>query len=258
VFEFDLVTLFGWRALLLHGDPPVWDRWRWLKRHLRQGSVRTLDAGCGNGVFSFYAASVGNQVIGLTTQRSERERAEVRAKRLGEHRIQFCLTDLRALADRKADLGTFDQVICLETLEHIVSDARVLTELASMLNPGGTLLLTSPSVSHHALYGEEREPTLEEDGSHVRYGYSLPHLRQMVEAAGLAVTHEAYVSGVISQTLTSITSRLSEHVGARLAWLLTLPLRPLVSADRRLTDRLGRPYLSLAVCGELRTGAPHA
>ncbi|MGH7934815.1 MAG: hypothetical protein ACREQN_16860, partial [Candidatus Binataceae bacterium] len=61
-----LVRLLGWRATVLHGDPMTLDRWRWLKRHLRAGRLRTLDAGCGSGAFTMYAAKIGNEAVGIT------------------------------------------------------------------------------------------------------------------------------------------------------------------------------------------------
>jgi hypothetical protein len=31
-----LVQLFGWKATVFHGDPGVWSRYQWLKKHLRR------------------------------------------------------------------------------------------------------------------------------------------------------------------------------------------------------------------------------
>ena len=53
-----LVRALGWRAVLLYHDPVAFDRWLWIRRRLLPGPVRTLDAGCGNGAFAMYAASV--------------------------------------------------------------------------------------------------------------------------------------------------------------------------------------------------------
>ena len=53
----------GWPVTLRFGDPLVMDRWRWLKPRLASGGVRTFDAGCGNGCFSFAAAARGGEVI---------------------------------------------------------------------------------------------------------------------------------------------------------------------------------------------------
>jgi hypothetical protein len=37
-----LLRLVGWRALFLQGDPLVYDRFIWLRRHLRPGPLRAF------------------------------------------------------------------------------------------------------------------------------------------------------------------------------------------------------------------------
>jgi SAM-dependent methyltransferase len=59
-----LIKLFGWRAAILHGDPCAFARWIWLRKNLTPGHFRTLDAGCGSGAFTFYAAKIGRRKKG--------------------------------------------------------------------------------------------------------------------------------------------------------------------------------------------------
>src|SRR5450759_1000979 len=101
---------FGWKPLLIHGDPCVLDRWLWLRRHLRRGRVRTFDAGCGNGAFSIYAARCGNDVLAASFSPRERE----------EHR---------------ESLGRFDQIICFETIEHLSDDEGLVRSLGARASP---------------------------------------------------------------------------------------------------------------------------
>ncbi|HWX74799.1 MAG TPA: methyltransferase domain-containing protein, partial [Solirubrobacteraceae bacterium] len=180
-----LLRALGWRSLLIHGDPCVLDRWRWLRANLRRGEVRTLDAGCGNGVFSIYAARQGNEVLAASFSASELDSARRRANLLGVDGIDFRVLDLRELEERRAELGRFDQIICLETIEHMDDDAGLVRSLADLLEPGGRLLLSTPFDGHHPLYTEELNPSATEDGSHVRYGYSPEQLRELVDGAGL-------------------------------------------------------------------------
>jgi SAM-dependent methyltransferase len=42
--------------------------------------------------------------------------------------------------------GSVDAVICSETLEHIKQDAQAIKEIATVLRPGGVLLLTVPNL----------------------------------------------------------------------------------------------------------------
>jgi SAM-dependent methyltransferase len=246
------LRIFGWRLLLIQGDPAVLDRWIWLRRQLRHGPVRTFDAGCGNGAFSMYAASSGNRVVACSFSSDEQEAARARAHALGVRAIDFRLLDLRELEAHRASLGTFDQIICLETIEHLSDDLALVSSLGEMLEPGGQLLLTTPYDRHRPLYTEDPEPSGVEDGSHVRYGYSQEQLARVIEAAGLEVMHETFVTGVISQKLIDLMRRLTERIGLLPAWLVVLPARPFIVFDRLLTRALGYPYLCVALRGVKR------
>jgi SAM-dependent methyltransferase len=243
-----ILRILGWRLLLVTGDPCVLDRWLWLRRQLRSGPLRTLDAGAGNGAFSMYAARVGNRVVAASFSADELEQARSRAAALGVGGIDFRVLDLRELDARRASLGTFDQIVCLETIEHLRDDAGLVEGLAQMLEPGGRLLLTTPFDGHRPLYTEEQHPSPVEDGSHVRYGYSTRRLWDIAVGAGLQVQSEAFVSGFVSQKLTNLMRRLTERVGLLPAWLVVAPLRLGVILDAPLSRTLRYPYLSVALC----------
>lgn len=244
-----MLRVLGWRLLLVHGDPCVLDRWLWLRRHLRKGAVRTFDAGCGNGGFSIYAARSGNEVVAASFSPREQQDARRRAEMLGVRGIDFRTLDLRELEEHRPALGLFDQIICFETIEHVNDDEGLVRSLVSMLNPEGRLLLSTPFDGHRPLHSEELHPSTVEDGSHVRYGYSPERLRQIAQSAGLEVSSEGFVSGVVSQKLTDLMRRLTARLGRVVGWVIVLPLRPLVIVDRPLTRLLGYPYLSVALCG---------
>lgn len=247
-----MLRALGWRPLLIHGDPCVLDRWLWLRGQLRAGDARTFDAGSGNGGFSIYAARVGNEVVAASFSVEEQEAGRRRADLLGVSGIEFRKLDLRELDEHRDSLGLFDQIICFETIEHVLDDEHLVSSLAAMLEPGGQLLLTAPFDAHHPLYTEERHPSPVEDGSHVRYGYSQERLRQIAQDAGLEVQSEGFISGVVSQKLTNLMRRLTERLGGVAAWAIVLPLRPLVILDAPLTRLMGYPSLSVALTGVKR------
>jgi SAM-dependent methyltransferase len=243
-----MLRVFGWRPLLVTGDPCVLDRWLWLRSQLRPGPQRTFDAGCGNGAFSIYAAGAGNEVLAASFSEREQHDARRRAGVVGVEGIDFRVLDLREIERHRQALGEFDQIICFETIEHVLDDEGLVRSLAAMLRPGGRLLLTTPYAEHHPLFSEERAPSPVEDGSHVRYGYSQDRLRELVERAGMEVREESFVSGVVSQKVTDLMRRLTARVGRPAAWLAVLPLRALVLIDRPLTRLLRYPHLSAALC----------
>jgi len=242
-----LLRVFGWRFLLITGDPCVLDRWLWLRRHLRRGSVRTFDAGCGNGGFSIFSAQIGNEVVAASFSIEDQESARRRSETLGIKGIDFRVIDLREIDDHRAALGLFDQVICMETIEHVTDDEKLVNSLAAMLKPGGQILLSTPYDKHRPLFTEERDPSPVEDGSHVRFGYSRERLRGLVASAGLELASEGFISGVVSQKLTDLMRRLSARLGLMPAWLIMLPLRLLVVLDAPLSTVSRYPHLSVAL-----------
>lgn len=239
-----LVRALGWRALMIQGDPCVYDRYRWVRRRLAAGAGRTLDAGAGNGGFAIFAASIGNVSVGLSFDEGEMRDAERRAALCGIENVAFRVHDLR---DGPA-AGGFDQVICLEVAEHILDDDKLFRDVAAALRPGGRLLLTTPFARHRPLHGETLSET--EDGGHVRWGYSEARLRELCDGASLTPVSFGFLSGVVSQRLTNLQRRLRPFGSARLGWAAVFPLRLLQLVDRPLTSATRFPPLSIAMVAE--------
>lgn len=80
--------------------------------------------------------------------------------------------------------GEFDTVLYVNVLEHVADDQRELRLAADALKPGGALLVFGPALE--ALYSQ-----LDHKAGHYRR-YSLPHLRRIVEEAGLRVVSLRY------------------------------------------------------------------
>ena len=241
-----LIRLIGWRATVLHGDPTVYDRWRWLRRHLLSGSLRTLDAGCGSGAFTLYAAKIGNQAVGVSSDEANNRKARARADILRISTAAFVQSDLRQLDEIKAQLGHFDQIICLETIEHIRDDKKLLRDLSDLLKPGGRLLLTTPFEGCPPLRGDQLSQ--QEDGGHVRWGYTHQDIRELFDDCGLDTVVEEYASGVLSQQIVNLQRAIST-ISPLLGWVVTFPLRVCQCVDPAVTNMLKHPWLSVAMVG---------
>lgn len=239
-----LVRILGWHATVLHGDPCVFDRWLWLKKRLRPGPLRTLDAGCGSGAFTMYAARIGNDALGLSFDEHNNAAAAGRAQILRIPGARFTHVDLRELDRRLPSLGVFDQIICLETIEHILDDRKLAKNLSALLKPGGRLLLTTPYKHYRRLLGDRLSAT--EDGGHVRWGYTHGEMRALFAGQGLEVVEESYISGVVSQQLTNLM-RLLSCVHPYFAWIAVFPLRIFQVFDAPLTRALRYPPLGIGV-----------
>lgn len=242
-----LIKVFGWKAGIYQSDPTSYTRYRWLKEHLKPGPVRTLDAGCGSGTYSLLAASLGNEVIGLTDSEGDAEKARARA-RLCALDAKFEILDLRQLD--KHDLEPADQIIACEIIEHIINDRKLVKDLAAKLKPGGQLLLTTPYLHHHPYYGEWRmqTPGVECSAGHVRFGYTHQEIKEMFRGGGLELVCESYMAGFVSIQITNLFLILSK-LNVYGAWAATFPLRALQAIDEPVTRLLKYPHLTLGAVG---------
>lgn len=254
-----LVKALGFSATLIHGDTLVLDRWRWLRERLGPGEGKTLlDVGCGTGAFTIGAALRGYQAIGLSWDSRNQLVAQERASLCGAARAVFQVVDVRTLDQRQDFNNHFDVVICLETIEHILDDQKLLSDIARALKPGGRLFLTTPNIDYRAITASDNGPfSTYEDGWHVRKGYSEDRLRELAETAGFAVHEISWCSGFLSQKLTGLM-RVTSRTNHYLSWSLTFPLRILPPMfDKSITKMLGWPLYSICLSA-VKTSAVHS
>jgi len=243
-----LVKTLGFPATLIHGDTLVWDRWRWLKTRLRERRGRVLDVGCGSGAFTIGAARMGCEALGLSWDERNQRVAQERAAIVKTRGISFDVCDVRHLDSRPDLRCKFDVVICLETIEHILDDQKLINDMAGCLRNMGTLLITTPYKRFRAIGPQPDDGPLSilEDGGHVRRGYLDSDLRTLCTRAGLEVDEISYCSGFMSQKITYLL-RIGSKVSRLLAWLAILPLRILPLLDPALGRVLKWPDYSICL-----------
>jgi SAM-dependent methyltransferase len=156
-----------------------------LRRFWMSGPRDVLDAGSGNGYFSWFAYRSGARVVGINVDAAQVERA--RALLLGFRkadptRLRFEQANLYDLPNERR---SFDEIICFEVLEHLHRDAEVVREFYRILRPGGVLHLCCPNRLHprHQVEVLDRNET----GGHVRPGYTPQEFRGLLEPAGFAI-----------------------------------------------------------------------
>jgi SAM-dependent methyltransferase len=165
-----------WQRLPAELAPPDWElRRAFLLAEVRPGD-RTLDVGCGDGVFTAVLAEAGAKTVGIEVAEAALQRA--RARNPG---LDFLLASIGG--PLPLEDNAFDLVWSSEVIEHVADTARWLSELRRVLAPGGRLLLTTPSHGRLrlALGGIERfsEPL----GDHLHL-YTRASLRSLLEQFG--------------------------------------------------------------------------
>jgi SAM-dependent methyltransferase len=188
----------------------------------KTGRRDVLDAGCGNGYFSWLAYQSGARVLAMSFDSEQIEKARgflVRYRGADEARLQFAKSDLNNLRsmDRK-----FDEIICYETLEHIRHDKEVLTEFYRILSTDGVLHLCCPYPKHP--YHQASDLDLNEAGGHVRAGYTKEDYVALLKPIGYQI--DTFV-GIGSPGL-CYADTLLRAVRHRLGDWWALPLFPFV------------------------------
>lgn len=165
-----------------------------LKRHAehleKAGSWKLLDAGCGFGQYDRFILNqfenVAVTAVDVKQDYLEDARSYFNGKGFGS-RIHFRQMDLL-----EPDLRSkFEFVICVDVLEHIDEDRKVIQNMASVLKPDGYFLMHSPSIYAEEDAGED-ETFVDE---HARTGYSKEEISEKLESAGLVPVEVAYTYG---------------------------------------------------------------
>jgi 2-polyprenyl-3-methyl-5-hydroxy-6-metoxy-1,4-benzoquinol methylase len=119
----------------------------WFRRHLavyewiapRVAGGRVIDMACGEGYGSDLLASRAAAVVGVDANPEAHEHARARYVR---DNLRF----ERGMVENYGEPGSFDAVVFLQTIEHVIDPRAVLEHMRSLLTPGGVLYVSTPNV----------------------------------------------------------------------------------------------------------------
>lgn len=171
--------------MIIPFNPAPYDAHMRILSHLQPGS-RVLDVGCSSGELGAQMkAQLGCCVVGVEIDPTV---ADLARKKLDE---AIC-ADIARLPEVYPRLGTFDAVVAVDVLEHLVNPWDVLRLLVDYLKPGGRVLISIPNVANYAvrialLRGRfEYESNLVLSWWHLRF-FTLSTLNKLVTEAGLRI-----------------------------------------------------------------------
>lgn len=121
---------------------------RWLEA---KPSDRVLDIGCGDGWWDQRITRSGCQLDGVDIDDARLARARTLNDRAGSRYHHMNAAQLE-FAD-----ASFDKAVSMCVIEHFVDEHAVLAEIARVLKPGATFVLSADSLSNREVTAAERE-----------------------------------------------------------------------------------------------------
>lgn len=183
---YNLLDLLLLRAWHVHKELKAW-----IKNAPDQS--RILDAGAGFGQYSYYLNAKNKNWNILAVDVKDEQVADCNHffKQIGSgEKVKFVVDDLTQY--KQPD--TFDLVISIDVMEHILEDVQVFKNFVTSLKKGGMLLISTPSDQGGSDVNEEADSSFIEE--HVRDGYNIKEIEQKLLSAGFSKVEARYSYGV--------------------------------------------------------------
>jgi SAM-dependent methyltransferase len=133
-------------------------------------------------------------------------------------KVKFIVDDLTVFKKE----NTYDLVVCVDVMEHILEDVLVFKNFQASLKQGGMLLISTPSDQGGSDVQSDSDTSFIEE--HVRDGYNIKEIEQKILSAGFSKVEARYSYG----TPGKISWRLSMKypilmLGANKLFFIILP-----------------------------------
>jgi 2-polyprenyl-3-methyl-5-hydroxy-6-metoxy-1,4-benzoquinol methylase len=149
------------------------------------------DAGAGFGQYTYWLSSQLPQAGITAIDVKDEQVADCNAffQRIGRPQVKFEVGDVTKF--QKPD--TFDLVVCVDVMEHILEDEAALRCYSTSLKAGGMLIISTPSDQGGSDVHEEGEGSFIEE--HVRDGYNIDDIRAKCLRNGFSKVEARYSYG---------------------------------------------------------------
>lgn len=197
----------------------------------KEAELNTLDCGCGNAFFGVEAYRRGSRCVGITLHPWELKSCEEMRDflKIPSSKMAFYCESLGVFAERREHHEAYDQVLLLDVLEHIRDDAGALRQLHGVMRENGFLHISVPNRNYQGNVGlMQARASREEEGWHVRNGYTFEQLEQLLKDNGFEPLDRLRFGNFGSTNVTWIQYRLFLRFRDQLT-ILTFPLLWLIA-----------------------------
>ncbi|MCX6245524.1 MAG: class I SAM-dependent methyltransferase [Bacteroidetes bacterium] len=158
----------------------------------RKGNQRILDAGSGFGQYSFFLSGMNKNWSIEAVDVKEEQIADCTGffNRTGRKNVNFSVADLTTFSKP----GTFDMILSVDVMEHILEDELVFRNFHDALTQGGMVLISTPSDQGGSDVHDHGEESSFID-EHVRDGYNIGEIKEKLRRAGFTRTEARFSYG---------------------------------------------------------------
>lgn len=184
-----------------------------------------LDAGSGFGQYTYFMSKLNPRFTIKAVDVKDEQVADCNQffAQIKQNNAKFEVADLT-----KYVLGnSYHLVLSVDVMEHILEDVQVFKNFAASLQPGGMLLISTPSDQGGSDVHDDGETSFIEE--HVRDGYNMEEIKTKILSAGFSKVEARYSYGPFG----TISWRLSmkwpiQMLGVSKAFFILLPFYYLV------------------------------
>ena len=166
---------------------------KWINGRASAGNpVQAIyDAGAGFGQYSYWLSGLLPKARILALDVKEEQVADCNGffQRIGRRQVKFEVGDVT----RFQQAESFDLVVCVDVMEHILEDEAALRCYSTSLKEGGMLIISTPSDQGGSDVHEENEGSFIEE--HVRDGYNIDDIRAKCLRNGFSKVEARYSYG---------------------------------------------------------------
>jgi 2-polyprenyl-3-methyl-5-hydroxy-6-metoxy-1,4-benzoquinol methylase len=182
----DLLLLRSWH---IHKQLKGWEK------ELKTKSPSILDAGAGFGQYTYWMGNRNSAatILAVDVKTEQVEDCNNFVQAIGFKNVKFQVADL--LEFKKAN--SYDLVLSVDVMEHILEDTLVFRNFHESLKPGGMLLISTPSDQGGSDAHDEDDASFIEE--HVRNGYNVKEIEDKLRSSGFSKVDVKYSYGTSGQ-----------------------------------------------------------
>lgn len=206
----------------------AWHVHRELRKYKKTApdNVRILDAGFGFGQYTLFMKKLwpDSCILGVDVKEDQVSECNQFFRAIKKENVVFKVADL--LEFKKPD--TFDMCLCVDVMEHIEEDVKVMANICDSLKEGGMLLISTPSDQGGSDVHEDSDTSFIEE--HARDGYNMDEIKEKLKKAGFSKVKAHYSYGAPGKISWKLSMKYPmKMLNISKAFLIILPFYYLVT-----------------------------